>query len=97
MQRLYAFFLWSSCFNFDAAPPAMAFQNNQGRIITGTVTDGTTGETLPGVNVIIKGSTVGTVSNMDREFSLQAPGPESVLVFFFYRLHKAGNYCRQPK
>ena len=32
----------------------------QSKIVTGTVTDASTGETLPGVNVIIKNTTTGT-------------------------------------
>ena len=61
----------------------VAAQNNQVQEVSGTVMDATTGETLPGVNVLIQGTTVGTVSNMDGEFSLQVPGSASVLVFSF--------------
>jgi TonB-linked SusC/RagA family outer membrane protein len=69
--------------HFGAVTTATAFQANQSRVISGTITDGNTGETLPGVNIIIQGTTVGTVSNMDGEYSLKVPGPESVLVFSF--------------
>src|SRR5699024_10749888 len=51
--------------------------------VTGTVTDAESGETLPGVNVMVKGTTQGTATNVDGEYSLEVPGAESVLVFSF--------------
>jgi TonB-linked SusC/RagA family outer membrane protein len=51
--------------------------------VSGTVTDGTTGQTLPGVNIIIKGSGTGAVTDMDGKYKIQAPGPESILVYSF--------------
>ncbi len=38
--------------------------------VRGTVIDGETGETLPGVNVFIDGTTIGTVSDLDGKFDL---------------------------
>ena len=51
--------------------------------ITGTITDASTGETLPGVNVFIEGTTIGAITDIDGKFSLQQPDPNSVLVFSF--------------
>jgi TonB-linked SusC/RagA family outer membrane protein len=48
--------------------------------ISGTVTDGG-GETLPGVNVTIKGSTVGVVTDSNGKYSINVPNSEAVLVF----------------
>jgi TonB-dependent starch-binding outer membrane protein SusC len=42
------------------------------RTITGQVTDASTGETLPSVSIVIKGTTTGTVSNIDGDYSLSA-------------------------
>jgi TonB-linked SusC/RagA family outer membrane protein len=53
------------------------------QLVSGRVTDATTKETLPGVNVIIKGTSTGAVTNIDGEYSLEVPGPESVLVFSY--------------
>src|SRR5690606_4568376 len=58
-------------------------QGGQTRTISGVVTDAGTGETLPGVNIIVSGTTSGTVSNMDGEYSLQVSGENAVLVFSF--------------
>ncbi len=50
-------------------------------IVTGSVKDDT-GQTLPGVSVVVKGTTVGTVTDMDGKFSLTAP-VNATLVFSF--------------
>ena len=50
--------------------------------ITGTVTDDA-GEPLPGVSVMIKGTTQGTAADADGKFSINVPNSEAVLVFSF--------------
>ncbi|MEI6277326.1 MAG: SusC/RagA family TonB-linked outer membrane protein [Prolixibacteraceae bacterium] len=50
-------------------------------IVTGSVKDDT-GQTLPGVSVVVKGSSTGTVTDFDGKFSLQAPA-NGTLVFSF--------------
>jgi TonB-dependent starch-binding outer membrane protein SusC len=50
------------------------------KTITGTITDGATGEALPGVSVLVKGTTNGTVSDLDGHFSIIASGTD-MLVF----------------
>jgi len=54
----------------------------QERTITGVITD-ESGGTLPGVNVIIKGTTTGTVSDLDGKFSIKVPGNEATLSLSF--------------
>jgi TonB-linked SusC/RagA family outer membrane protein len=54
----------------------------QQKTITGTVTS-SSGETLPGVSILIKGTTTGTVTNINGEFSLDVPGTAETLVFSF--------------
>jgi outer membrane receptor protein involved in Fe transport len=43
--------------------------------ITGNITDGDTGETLAGVNIIIKGTVVGTITDVQGHFSLSLKQP----------------------
>ena len=52
----------------------------QERTVSGKVTAQAEGA-LPGVNVYIQGTTVGTITDLEGAFSLQVPGPEAVLVF----------------
>jgi len=52
----------------------------QPKIVTGTVTDATTNETLPGVNVIIKNTTTGTSTDPNGNYSIRAEQGQ-VLIF----------------
>ena len=49
--------------------------------ITGTVTDASDGSTLPGVNIIVAGTMVGTITDIDGNFSLTLPTDAGELVF----------------
>jgi TonB-linked SusC/RagA family outer membrane protein len=55
---------------------------SQGRSISGTVTS-ESGEPLPGVNIIIKGTTSGTVSDVNGNYTLNVPDNDAALVFSF--------------
>ena len=52
------------------------------RSVTGLVTD-QQGQPLPGVTIVVKGTTTGTVTNADGEFSLTIPDDAEVLQFSF--------------
>jgi len=49
-------------------------------IITGTVKDANGGP-LPGVSIVVKGTTIGTITNAEGKFSLSIPASAKVLVF----------------
>lgn len=52
--------------------------------ISGTVTDGGTKEILAGVNIVVKGKVIGTISNSNGEYSLKVnQEPPFTLVFSF--------------
>lgn len=42
-----------------------------------------TGEILPGVTVLVKGTTTGVITDFDGKYKISAPGAQSVLVFSF--------------
>ncbi len=50
------------------------------RTVSGKVTD-ETGEGLPGVNVVIKGTTTGVTTDLDGNFQISVPDDNTVLVF----------------
>ena len=52
----------------------------QGKLITGVVTEAGTGEPLPGVNVIIKGTQQGAATDFDGKYTIKAKAGD-VLVF----------------
>ncbi|MEK6478833.1 TonB-dependent receptor [Catalinimonas sp. 4WD22] len=49
--------------------------------VTGKVTSDEDGQGLPGVNVLVKGTTTGTVTDVDGNYRIDVPDSESVLVF----------------
>ncbi|WP_308224798.1 carboxypeptidase-like regulatory domain-containing protein [Flavobacterium sp. J372] len=51
--------------------------------VTGTVRDNASGEPLPGVNVIVEGTTNGTVTDMDGNYTLSGVSNGSRIVFSF--------------
>lgn len=61
----------------------------QGKLtVTGVVIDKTTGESLPSVAVMVKGTSVGTLTDADGKFSIQAPDRNATLVFTFVSYQK---------
>ncbi|WP_246000773.1 SusC/RagA family TonB-linked outer membrane protein [Pontibacter diazotrophicus] len=55
----------------------------QNRTVTGTVTDAATGQGLPGVAVIVQGTTVGTTTGVEGEYSINVPADNNTLVYRF--------------
>lgn len=50
--------------------------------VKGKVTDAKTGETLPGVSVTLKGTTTGTVTDVNGQFSVSAPGTGTLVLSY---------------
>ncbi len=55
----------------------------QKSVITGVVTDASTNETLPSVTVLVKGTTSGTITDIDGKYSLAVDDPNAILTFSF--------------
>lgn len=53
----------------------------QSRNVSGKVTDAENSEPLPGVNVLVKGTSTGTITDVDGNYSLQLPAGNATLVF----------------
>ncbi|WP_430815042.1 SusC/RagA family TonB-linked outer membrane protein [Carboxylicivirga sp. RSCT41] len=51
--------------------------------ITGLVTDSESGDPMPGVSVVVRGTTIGTVTNVDGNYSLSVPDDATNLLFSF--------------
>ena len=49
--------------------------------ITGRVTDAKTNEPIPGVNILIKGTNLGSVTDIEGNYSIAAPDDATVLIF----------------
>ncbi len=55
----------------------------QARTVSGTVTASDDGSSLPGVTLIIKGSTKGTVTDIDGKYSIEVDSDDAILVASF--------------
>jgi TonB-linked SusC/RagA family outer membrane protein len=53
----------------------------QEKPVTGNVTDAETGEPLPGVYVLLKGTTTGVITGVDGNYSIKVPDTMGTLVF----------------
>ncbi|MBI1768440.1 MAG: SusC/RagA family TonB-linked outer membrane protein [Bacteroidetes bacterium] len=70
------------CFSFGFALSVWA----QDRVVTGKVASSEDGSALPGVNVLVKGTTNGTVTDSEGKYSLTVPPSGGSLVFSFIGL-----------
>ena len=57
----------------------------EAKVITGVVTD-QTGETVISASVVVKGTTIGTVTDFDGNYSLDVPDDASILIFSYIGL-----------
>ena len=57
--------------------------NAQTKVLTGTVTAAEDDQPIPGVSVSVKGTTLGTITNLNGGFELQVPNDAKVLAFSF--------------
>ena len=71
------------CFSFGFALSVWA----QDRVVTGRVSSKEDGSPLPGVNVVVKGTTNGSVTDADGKYSLTVAGSRS-------KERRVGKECR---
>jgi len=70
------------CF-FSGSVTMSAYGQQNSRTVQGTVLDEATREPLMGVNVVIKGTSIGTITNLEGNYSMEVPGGQAVLQFSF--------------
>ncbi|MBT2557303.1 SusC/RagA family TonB-linked outer membrane protein [Hymenobacter sp. ISL-91] len=63
------------------APVLLQQAAAQNRQISGRVTDRATGQGMPGVTVLVKGTTIGVSTNADGSYTLSAPASATTLTF----------------
>jgi TonB-linked SusC/RagA family outer membrane protein len=63
-----------------ALSPHLYAQEN---LVTGTITDAESNETIPGVNIVVQGTTVGTSTDAEGSYSLTVPSLSDTLIFTF--------------
>jgi len=55
----------------------------QQQVVTGKVTDSETGQAMPGVNVVVKGTTVGSITDFEGNYSVTVADRNATLVYSF--------------
>ncbi|MGV8094165.1 MAG: SusC/RagA family TonB-linked outer membrane protein [Mangrovibacterium sp.] len=70
-----------ACFLMMLLLAGIVMQAQQG-FVSGTVTD-SSDDPLPGVNVVIKGTTTGTITDVNGKFTIQVPAKNQMLSFSF--------------
>lgn len=68
---------------FNASKKAVLKEAEQQITIKGKVTSAEDNMGLPGVNVVVKGSTQGVMTDIDGNFSISVPSDKSILVFSY--------------
>lgn len=58
-------------------------QDGEQDTVSGTVIDSQSGETLPGVNILVKGTTTGGTTDIDGHFEFTAPSLNDTLIFSY--------------
>jgi len=51
--------------------------------VTGSVIDAQTGEALPGVNIVVEGTTIGTSTNLDGNYEIDVPSLDDTIIYTF--------------
>ena len=78
MKKIIKLFMLLNCLMMFLTPAIWA----QNQPLKGTVT-AEDGNPIPGVTVVVKNSTVGTITDFDGKYTLQAPVAGKVLIFSF--------------
>ena len=55
----------------------------QKKVITGKVSSSEDGSTIPGATVLVKGTTIGTTTNLNGDYTITVPEKSNTLVFSF--------------
>ncbi|WP_051652049.1 TonB-dependent receptor [Prevotella sp. P6B1] len=85
MKIKNGFYLWCITGLFAILPMVSFAQNGQ---VKGTVTDASTGEALIGASVLVKGTSTGTITDMDGNFTVDLSGQKTLVVSFVGYLSK---------
>ena len=71
---------------FNTSAPAIEITTHKSlmqRIISGKISNGENGDPLTGATIQVKGTTTGTVSDMNGNYQIELPGNSTVVIFSF--------------
>jgi len=76
MKRFYVFFAFILLTSFQLI-------NAQTIQVTGKVTSSEDGMPIPGVAIVVKGTTMGSITNLEGEYTLEVPADAQALIFSY--------------
>ncbi|MFC4874716.1 SusC/RagA family TonB-linked outer membrane protein [Negadavirga shengliensis] len=82
-QHRFSVYIIIWIFLMNGLPIFPAVSQEEKRVITGQVLDATSKESLPGVNILVKGTSMGTITDVDGTYSVSVPNEDAVLIFSF--------------
>jgi TonB-linked SusC/RagA family outer membrane protein len=68
---------------YSLGPVNLSSSDQQQIKVSGTLTDAGTGEAMPGVNIQVKGTSIGAITDATGKYSLNVTDPNAILVFSF--------------
>ncbi|REE80449.1 TonB-linked SusC/RagA family outer membrane protein [Lutibacter oceani] len=74
IQKILKLFFWVCI---------LGFYNVQAQTVSGTITDAMDGSSLPGVNIVVKGTSIGASSDFDGNYSIEITNTDAVLQFSY--------------
>lgn len=90
LKRFILFLVFASALNIQAVASnelsdlSISSYSQQQVVVRGTITDASTGQPLPGVNVLLKGTNIGVNSDINGKYEIaSALNQNSILVFSF--------------
>src|SRR5690625_7731715 len=84
-KRFYTFLTFLIMLSYFSSITEIA----KSHTVSGTVTDAATGEPLPGVNIMVVRSDVGTTTSPDGQYSLSIPDENETLQFSYIGYQEA--------
>lgn len=71
------------CFSLNGNANPESNEVLQEKVISGNITDASTGEPIPGVNVVEKGTTNGTITDINGNYELTISSPDAILIISY--------------
>ncbi len=80
-------------FGLNNNESARNVENQQFFTVSGNVTSSIDGMSMLGVNIFVKGTQIGTITDVNGDYNIEVPGNDATLVFSFIGFETQGRAC----
>lgn len=81
--KLLLFLMLLTTYNYTKGEQNVMMQTQQDKVVRGVITEENSDESLIGANVVVKGTTIGTISDINGNYEIRVPSDDAVLVFSY--------------